>query len=431
MILSHKFAEFFELLSDDPALIEKHKNIRYVVLVGGRGGSKSHALSTWSNSATFKKGWGIYFTRWTMSSAEKSVIPEFMRIAESLGNEKSFKFNRTQIINNESGTVVDFSGLKPQSNQSTGDSKSLSKKNVFIVEEAEDVQSFELFDKADNSIRTVEHKNIVVLCLNQGHINHWIYKEFIEEHRDDVMHIPITYLDNIKYLSDDFIRKAERVKSRDLARYKHVYLSEWKKDTDGALWKDCDISPYRITHDEFKELDIEEIVVSYDPAVTDSEKQEKDKSKNTGHDPDEDGIIIGARCKNNHYYVLRDKTRRGKRLEIAQELVRLYNEYDANYIVIEKNNGGDFIPTLIKTVDPYVRTKTVTATKGKRLRAQPVQAMYENGEVHHVGHFPELELEMTSWVDGEGMSSPNRLDALVWAMYKLQKKNQVYIAGLD
>lgn len=426
MHLSHKFAPFFELLSDDPVLVEKHKKIRYVILVGGRGGAKSHALSTWSNAATFKKGWGLYFTRWTMASAEKSVIPEFMRIAENLGNERAFKFNRTQIINNETGTIVDFSGLKPQSNQSTGDSKSLSKKNVFIIEEAEDVQNFELFDKADNSIRTIEQKNIVILCLNQGHINHWIYKEFIAEKRDDVMEIQITYLDNIKYLSDAFIQKIEKVKARDLARYQHIYLAEWKRDTDGALWKDCDISPYRITHDEFKKIDIREIVVSYDPAVTDSEKVDKDKTKNTGNLPDEDGIVIGARDKDGHCYVLKDRTQRGTRLDIARSICKYYDQHDCDWVIIEKNNGGDFIPALIKTVDKYVRCKTVTATKGKKLRAQPVQAMYENGEVHHVGHLPELELEMTSWVEGEGMASPNRLDALVWLMTHLKPAREIY-----
>ena len=138
MILSNKFKPFFELLSDDPALVEKHKNIRYVVLVGGRGGAKSHALGTWVNSASFKEKWGVYFTRWTMKSAEKSIIPQFKTICDMLGNTHNFTFKQTQVINNTSGCVIDYSGIKPQSNQSSGDSKSLANKNVFICEEAED-----------------------------------------------------------------------------------------------------------------------------------------------------------------------------------------------------------------------------------------------------------------------------------------------------
>ena len=109
-------------------------------------------------------------------------------------------------------------------------------------------------------------------------------------------------------------------------------------------------------------------------------------------------------------------------------IAKLYNEFDCQYVIIEKNNGGDFIPALIKTVDKYVRCRTVTATKGKKLRAQPVQAMYENGEVHHVGHFSELEHEMTTWVPDEGMASPNRMDALVWLCTHFSAKNEFFFA---
>jgi len=245
MVLSPKFEPFFELL--DPKLSKKHKNIRYVILIGGRGGAKSHALGTWINSATFKKGWGVYFTRWTMRSAEKSIIPQFKSLCEAVGNVGSFQFKQTQVVNTQTKVVIDYSGLKPQSNQSTGDSKSLADKNIFVVEEAEDVVSYELFDKADNSIRTTKHQNLVILCLNQGHVNHWIYKEFFEEERDDVMVITTTYLDNLRYLSDGFIRKAHRLKKKNLKRYNHIYLSAWKKDVDGALWVDADISENRIS----------------------------------------------------------------------------------------------------------------------------------------------------------------------------------------
>ena len=427
MIFSDKYKEFFELLSEDPKIKKKHEKIRYVVLTGSRGSGKSYALAAWANASTYKSDWGILFSRYTMSSAHLSIIPEFRDMCESLGNDGDFDFKQGEVINSISKSQIDYRGLKAQTKTANSALKSVAGKNVFIVEEAEELVDQPLFERVDLSIRTKRYKNIIVIVMNPTHINHWIYKEFIAEKRDDTICIHTTYLDNYANLDESFIRLANRSKERDLKKYNHIFMGEWTRDTDGALWKDCDISPYRITHDEFKEKDIQEIVVSYDPAVTDSDKQDKDKAKNTGHDPDEDGIVIGARCKNNHYYVLRDKTRRGTRLEIATHLVELYKEYDANYIVIEKNNGGDFIPTLIKTVDKYVRTKTVTATKGKKLRAQPVQAMYENGEVHHVGHFPELELEMTSWVDGERMASPNRLDALVWLMYKLQTKRKLII----
>ena len=115
MILSNKFKPFFELLSDDPVLIEKHKDVRYVILWGGRGGAKSTAVNAWVNPATYKDKWGIYFTRWTMKSAEKSIIPEFEKVSNMIGNAGDFSFKRTQVVNNVSGCVIDYSGLKPQS----------------------------------------------------------------------------------------------------------------------------------------------------------------------------------------------------------------------------------------------------------------------------------------------------------------------------
>lgn len=418
MLISNKFKPFFELLKQEP------NNIRYVVLIGGRGGAKSHALCTWLNYATFIPDWGFLFTRWTMVSAERSVIPEYKKICDDLGNDAAFEFQRTQVINTQTGNVIDYSGLKPASNSSTGALKSLSSKNVFILEEAEDCPNYEQFDKVDNSIRTINHKNLVILCLNQGHVNHWIYKEFIAEKRDDVLVIETTYLDNLKFLDQSFIDKAERVKARDLKRYNHIYLNDWKTDVDGALWMDQDITPYRITLEDFEKLTIKKAIIAYDPAVTDTEKPQKQKQSATGNSPDEDGIVLCAKCTNGHYYVFGDKTRRGTRSKIAQLLSDLYNSngnVKFDHIVIEKNNGGDFIPTLIKTAinGKYVRTKTVTATKGKVIRAQPVQSRYEIGEVHHVGHYPELELEMTTWVPDIGLPSPNRLDALVWGMTEL------------
>lgn len=415
MLLNHKFEPFFRLLTTEKT------PVRYVVLIGGRGGAKSHALCTWLNHASFIKGWGFLFTRWTMVSAEKSVIPEFEKICSDLGNDNAFEFQRTQVINKATKNIIDYSGLKPASNSSTGALKSLSSKNIFILEEAEDCPNYEQFDKVDNSIRTISHPNIVILCLNQGHISHWIYKEFIAEKRTDTLVIETTYLDNLKFLDDSFINKAERVKARNLKRYNHIYLNEWKTDVDGALWLDRDITPYRITLEDFLKLTIKRAVIGYDPAVTDTDKPQIDRIASTGNDPDEDGIIICCQCTDKHFYVIGDKSRRGTRSHIAQLLSNLYHSESLDLIVVEKNNGGDFIPALIKSTDngKYVRTKTVSATKGKIIRAQPIQARYELGEVHHVGHFPELELEMTTYVPDIGLPSPNRMDALVWGFTEL------------
>jgi len=266
MHFSDKYKPLFELLSDDPKLIQKHKKIRYVVMTGSRGSGKSFAESSWVNAATYKKGWGILFTRYTMTSAHLSIIPEFRNMCESLGNDNDFEFKQGEVQNIRTGVQIDYRGLKPQSKSANSALKSVAGKNILIVEEAEELTEQPLFEKVDLSIRDKNHKNLIILILNPCHINHFIYKELIAVERDDVMLIHTTYLDNYENLDQSFISVANRAKERDLKKYNHIFMGEWTRDTDGALWKDCDISPYRITHDEFNKLDIREIVVSYDPA---------------------------------------------------------------------------------------------------------------------------------------------------------------------
>lgn len=423
MQLCDKFEPFFELLS--PELEEKHEKIRYVILIGGRGGAKSFGLSAFLNQASYREGWGILFTRWTMTSAKKSIIPEFEAMAsdECLNNARDFRFLETQVINNMTDVVTDFSGLKPNSNSSTGALKSISKKNIFVLEEAEDCHNFDIFDKVDNSIRTIKEKNLIIIVLNQGHVGHWIYTEFIAPYlageRDDIMYVETTYEDNLDYLNDSFINKALKLKAKNLVRYNHIYMNKWQTDTDGAIWVQSDISAHRISKEEYKE-DIEsqiiEIVIALDPAVTDSAMTEvqRQEARAKGKEPDEDGIIVMGKTRNNHVYVIEDLTCRGTRAQIAKVVVGAYNDYQASCVIVEKNNGGDWIKNALKAVSRNVKVENVTARKNKRIRAEPVQAAYEEGYIHHVGHFPELELEQTTWVYDTGMDSPNHLDALVW-----------------
>jgi phage terminase large subunit-like protein len=97
--------------------------------------------------------------------------------------------------------------------------------------------------------------------------------------------------------------------------------------------------------------------------------------------------------------------------------VQAYNEFQADRIVGEVNNGGDLVEVNIRTVGPKVAYKAVHASRGKLIRAEPVAALYEQGKVHHVGFMPELEDQMCEWVPGE--SSPDRMDAHVWAVTEL------------
>ncbi|SRR5258708_869449 len=99
--------------------------------------------------------------------------------------------------------------------------------------------------------------------------------------------------------------------------------------------------------------------------------------------------------------------------------VAAYVKWEADCIVAEVNNGGDFVRDLLRNVDPSVPYKAIRASRGKAVRAQPVSALYEQGKIHHVGVFPDLEDQLCLWVP-ESLESPDRLDACVWAVSELR-----------
>jgi len=146
--------------------------------------------------------------------------------------------------------------------------------------------------------------------------------------------------------------------------------------------------------------------VAIDPAVT------------AGDKADETGLIVAGRADDGQVYVLHDATLRATPLSWAAKAVELYHEYSASEIVIETNNGGEALSTLLHQVDSSVNIKDIHAKKGKRVRAEPVSAMYEQHKIHHVGSFDLLEDQLCTWTP-ELIESPDRMDALVYAVLML------------
>lgn len=154
------------------------------------------------------------------------------------------------------------------------------------------------------------------------------------------------------------------------------------------------------------------IVVAVDPSGTDDAHSEK---------ADDVGIIVAARGYDGRGYVLTDKTCNESPAVWGRRAVEAYHRHEANLIVAERNYGGAMVHYVIQTTDPTVPYKEVTASRGKAVRAEPIAALYEQGKISHVGSHAALEDELclmtsTGWM-GEG--SPNRLDALVWALSEL------------
>lgn len=179
---------------------------------------------------------------------------------------------------------------------------------------------------------------------------------------------------------------------------------EMLEDTDGALWNRAMMDACHVEHAPDH---LQRIVVAIDPAGS--------SNKNS----DETGIIIAGIDRNRVGYILADLSGKYSPDGWARRACDAYRGWKADRIVAEKNYGGDMVESTIKSVDPRVATKMVTATRGKMIRAEPIVAFYEQGRVKHVGNLSALEDQLCEWNPAESGPSPDRLDALVWGLTEL------------
>ena len=147
--------------------------IRYKHVVGGRGSAKSHAVSSYLLTKTFNENEVILFSRYTMTSAEISVIPEFKEKIELLGCENAFRISKTTITNKITGSKIIFKGLQTGSGNQTAAIKSINGLTCWVLDEAEELIDESLFNKINLSIRKKGVTNEVILVYNSTYRNHW------------------------------------------------------------------------------------------------------------------------------------------------------------------------------------------------------------------------------------------------------------------
>lgn len=187
--------------------------------------------------------------------------------------------------------------------------------------------------------------------------------------------------------------------------------AEVLEEAEGALWNTDMLDNASIKHDELPHLN--RIVVSIDPAVT------------SNAESDMTGIVVAGIDVNGVAYVLGDYTEKLSPQGWAAKAISLYHQYQADRIVAEANQGGDMVKTTLHGEDETVPVKLVRASRGKYARAEPISALYERGLVKHVANPPdgaslnELETQMRTWEPLGSIGSPDRLDAMVWAITDL------------
>jgi len=187
--------------------------------------------------------------------------------------------------------------------------------------------------------------------------------------------------------------------------------AELLEDTPGALWHLAQLDALRVKAAPA----LKRIVVGVDPSAT-----------TTG---DEAGIIVAGLGIDGHGYVLEDASLQASPHGWGSRAVTMYHAHQADRIVAETNNGGEMVELTIRTVDDKVSYKAVHASRGKRTRAEPIAALYEQGKVHHVGTLAKLEDEQCHWTPDDE-ESPNRMDAMVWALTELMLVGQRSYAPL-
>lgn len=226
----------------EPLFVE---DSRYYVLTGGRGSGKSFAINSFLLLLTYEVGHIILFTRYTLTSAHISIIPEFVDKIQKSSSQLDFHITKDEIINTKTGSKIIFRGIKTSQGTQTANLKSISGVTTWVLDEAEELVDEDVFDKIDFSIRSDEKQNRVILILNPSTKEHFIYKRFFEQNsvnegsnltKSDTTYIHTDYQDNQDNLSESFINQIKKIKATNPSKYKHVILGGWLDKAEGVVF---------------------------------------------------------------------------------------------------------------------------------------------------------------------------------------------------
>jgi len=251
---------------------------------------------------------------------------------------------------------------------------------------------------------------------------HWTYQRFITK-RDPFTKMAVAephkygfYLinpaDNLVNLAPEYISILEAMGPKERSRF---LLGQFADDNDGALWTDELLHQQRVLGQEGSLPDWLRIIIAVDPSGCSGPEDFRS---------DEIGIMVVALGTDSKAYLLEDLSGRYSPESWGEVVANAFDRHNADRVVGEKNYGGDMVRAIVHAANPDIPYSEVHASRGKVVRAEPISALYEQGKVHHVGYFRELEEQMCSMNMGGyvGLKSPDRLDALVWGITELFPK---------
>ena len=240
---------------NDKFLIWDEVDTRYFIFTGGRGSGKSFGVATSLLLLIMtESGHNVLFTRYTLRSANISIIPEFKEKIEMLGYENNFYATKDEIINKSTGSKILFRGIKTSSGDQTANLKSLQGITTWVMDEAEELVDEDIFDKIDLSVRQKGRDNRIILILNPTTKEHWIYERFFESKgiqaginakTKDICYVHTTYKDNLENLSQSYLNRIAEIKKHRPEKYKHQMLGGWLDKAEGVIFNNWKLGEFR------------------------------------------------------------------------------------------------------------------------------------------------------------------------------------------
>lgn len=227
---------------------------RYFIVSGGRGSGKSFSVNALLVMLTYEQGHTILFTRYTLTSAYISIIPEFIDKLEQFGSIADFHITKDEILNKKTGSKIIFRGIKTSSGDQTANLKSLQGITTWVVDEAEELVDEQKFDTIDLSVRQQGKPNRIILILNPTTKEHFIYRRFFEDRgvqegsntiKENTTYIHTTYQDNIDNLSKSYIDQIEQMKIRRPEKYKQQMLGAWLNKAEGVIFNNWSVGEFK------------------------------------------------------------------------------------------------------------------------------------------------------------------------------------------
>ncbi|MFZ4165300.1 phage terminase large subunit [Brevundimonas sp. NPDC058933] len=424
------------------------KQIEQMNLAGGpatyclaAGGSRSGKTAGWCHyieqRALFVPGSVTGIFRATQNSLRRSVFRQGATYRQmsrlfNPGVLESCKINETDMtIEYENGSMVMFLGLDDGARME----RVLGLEFLTIyVNEASEFPTYEpiemLTTRLAQKIKGVNGqwaRPKFLFDMNPSSSKHWTYKcwrESIHPESGDPLDDPADWdwlqmnpHDNAENLAAVYLKS---LKNMSAAKQRRFVQGEWQTEVDGALFNIDLIDAKRVK--TVDKNDLVRILVAVDPAA-----------KSTPGS-DETGIIVAGIDESGQGYILEDASMRGTPEQWAARVKEVYERWSADCIVYEANQGGEMVAATLRAGGVNLPIKAVWASRGKTIRAEPISALYERGQISHVGEFKKLEDQMASFTldyNRTKQGSPDRLDALVWALTELMTIEQDKPASME